>query len=69
MAVASQKIPPLRNIHAECKKLKSLPSNTQLYAEDAQVIRITATKRINPRTNSDHLSMLNKSKVDLKRFL
>jgi len=69
MHVTSQKTPPLRNIHAECKKLKSLPKSTQLYAEEAHVTRITATKRTNPKNNSDHLFMLKRLKVDLKRFL
>lgn len=67
--IANQKIPPLRKIHAECKKLKFFPNNIQEYAEEAHPIKITPIRRINPKISSSHLFMNLSDFFHLKRFL
>jgi len=58
MRTTNQNNPPLRNTHAEWRKLKSFPNHVQLYADEAQAIKIAPTKIINPIKSSTHLFMV-----------
>ena len=66
---ANQKIPPFRNIHAACRKLKSLPNRVQEYTEEAHPTKIIPVSRIKPNKSSNHLFMKIHRYFDLKRFL
>jgi len=69
MPIRNQKIPPLKRIHAECKRFKSFPRIVQEYAEDAHPIKIIPIIIINPSNNSTHLFMSKGGNFSLKRFL
>jgi hypothetical protein len=64
----NQKTAPFRKIHAECKKLKSLPNKVQEYTEDAQTTIIATTRSTIPKISSDHLFILLEETFNLKRL-
>lgn len=64
----NQNIPPLRRIHAACRKLRSLPNNTQEYAEEDQATKITPINKTNPIKSSNHLFMILPVGFCLKRL-